>query len=158
MIAPLRMLCALHNTTTVAIGAPWAATKEMMLAAVLIPLSVTAGAWWGGLPGASMAWLVAFPIVYLVSNRFTCAVLGLRVREGLRPLAAAFWSGCAMLAAVWLARRAIGADAPIALLLGIEIAVGGAVYAATMRLLAKALVLEAKTIVRDLMLPKRAER
>ncbi len=151
--APLRMLSSLNNTTTVATGTPGAATKELLLAGVLVPVAVAAGAWWHGLLGASMAWLFSYPIVYLVSNRLTCASIGADIRAGLKPLAVPFIAGCAMLAAVWLVRGAIGTDAPIVLLLGAEIAVGGAVYAATMWLLAKALVLEAKTIVRDMLRP-----
>ena len=156
IIAPLRMLCALHNTTTTAVGAPEAATKELLLAAVLVPLAVTVGAWRGGLAGAAGAWLVAFPIVYLVSNRLTCAAVGLTPFAGLRPLAAPVCSACTMIAGVWLVRRLVGDQAPVGLLLGAEIVAGGIVYAAAMWLMAKPLVIEARAVVRDVLVPGRA--
>ncbi len=158
LVAPLRMLCAFQNTMTLVAGAPEAGTKELALAGVLIPCAVTAGVWWNGVAGASIAWLLAFPIVYWVSNRLTCAAIGAPIRAGLRPLAAPFWSGCAMLAAIWLVRRAIGTEVPTALLLAVEIVVGGTVYLAAISLLAKTVVLEAKTILLDILVPGRAKQ
>lgn len=156
IIAPLRMLCALNNTTATAVGAPQAATKELAFAAVVIPLAVTAGAWRGGLAGAATAWLVAFPIVYLVSNRLTCAAIGLAAREGLRPLVAPLFSGCVMFASIWFVRRMLASDTPVALLLGAEIFTGAAVYAVMMWLVARTVVDGARAFLRDMLRPNRA--
>ena len=156
IIAPLRMLCALNNTTTTAVGVPEAATKELVFAAVVIPLSVTAGAWRGGLAGAATAWLVAFPIVYLVSNRLTCAAVGLATREGLKPLVAPIFSGCMMFAGVWFVRRTLAPDTPLALLLAAQIVTGAAIYAGMMWLVARAVVDGARAFLRDMLRPRRA--
>lgn len=155
IIAPLRMLCALNNTTTTAVGAPEAATKELVFAAVVIPLAVTAGAWWGGLVGAATAWLVTFPVVYLVSNWLTCAAVGLATLAGSRPLVAPIFSGCMMFAGVWFIRRTLSPDTPVALLLGAEIFTGAAVYAGMMWLVARAVVDEARAFLRDMLRPNR---
>ena len=157
IIAPLRMLCALNNTTTTAVGAPEAATKELVLAAVMIPLAVSAGAWWGGLAGAATAWLVAFPIVYLVSVRLTCTAVGLATWEGLRPLVAPIFSGGMMIAGVWLVRRTLAPNAPLALLLGAEIVAGASIYAGMMWLIARPVVDGAQAFLRDMLRPKRAQ-
>ncbi len=154
IVAPLRMLCALNNTTSTAVGAPEAATKELVLAAVLVPLAVGAGGWWGGLAWAAAAWLAAFPVVYLVSNRLTSAAIGLPAWQGLRPLVAPTLSGCLMLTGVWLLRQTLPADTPLALSLGAEIVVGGCIYAGMMWLIARPVVDGAREFMRDMIRPK----
>lgn len=157
LVAPLRMLCSLHNTTATAVGQPEAATKELVVAGMLMPLAVTAGALMNGLAGASFAWLAAFPFVYLLSNRLTCRAIGVSFFAGLRPLAAPVWSGCVMIASVWLVRRAIGADMHPGLLLAAEVVVGALTYAAMMALTARPVLLEAWTFVRDVLMPARRQ-
>jgi len=155
LVAPLRMLCSLHNTTTTAVGQPEAATKELVFAGLLIPLAVTLGALWSGLTGASFAWLAAFPLVYALSIRLTCRAIGFSILDGLRPLAAPVWSGCTMIGAIWLVRRGIGADTRPGMLLAAEVVVGGLVYAAMMALTARPVVIEAWTFVHDVLIPER---
>lgn len=155
LVAPLRMLCSLHNTITTSLGMPEAATKELAIASVLMPVAVSTGAWLDGLTGASLAWLAAFPLVWLLSNALTCAALGRSAGSGIRPLAAPAGAGLAMFAAVWFTARGL-AGGPLALRLVIEIAVGAAVYAGLLWYGARSLVQEAGTFVRDLVRPRPA--
>ena len=156
LIAPLRMLCALHNTITTAAGKPQAATKELAFASFLIPSALLAGTWSGGLNGAAIAWALAFPLVYLLSNALTCAALGSKALNGIRPLAAPLAAALSMSGGIWLARNHLpGAPAPL-LLLGVELVVGALCYALTLRILAPALVREVLSLVRDLLRPGRA--
>jgi teichuronic acid exporter len=156
LVAPLRMLCALHNTISTAAGSPQAATKELAFASVLIPSALLAGTWWGGLQGAAVAWVVAFPLVYLVSNALTCAALGSKAWNGLRPLAAPLAAALVMVGGIWLVRHQLaGAHAPL-LLLVVELIAGALCYALTLRILAPALVREVLSLVSDLLHPSRA--
>ena len=156
IVAPLRMVCALNNTTTTAVGAPEAATKELVLAAVIVPLAVGAGAWWGGLAGAAAAWLAAFPTIYFVSNQLTCAAIGLPTWQGLRPLVAPVFSGSLMFAGVWLLRRLLPSETPLELILGAGIIVGVSIYAAKMWLVARSVVTGAQGFARDMLRPNRS--
>ncbi len=156
IVAPLRMVCALNNTVTTAVGVPEAATKELVLAALIVPLAVGAGAWWGGLAGAAAAWLAAFPTIYLVSNRLTCAAIGLPTWQGLRPLVAPVFSGSLMFACVWLLRRLLPSETPLGLLLGAGIMVGVSIYAATMWLVARSVITGAQAFARDMLRPNRS--
>jgi O-antigen/teichoic acid export membrane protein len=156
LIAPLRMLSALHNTIATAVGMPHTATRELAYASVLVPGAVLAGAWWGGLDGAALAWVVAYPVVYLLSNALTCAAVGSRPREGLQPVLAPAIAGLAMLGTIGLLRRQLGAELPLPLLLAAEIAAGAVVFPVCLQLVAPALMREARALVRDLLRPKRA--
>jgi len=156
LVAPLRMLCALHNTITTAAGTPQAATKELAFASVLIPAALLAGTWAGGLKGAAVAWVLAFPLVYLLSNALTCAALGSKAINGLRPLAAPVGAALSMCLGIWLVRYQLaGAHGPL-LLLAVELIVGALCYALTLRALAPALVREVLSLVSDLIRPGRA--
>ena len=156
LVAPLRMFSALHNTIAAAVGVPEAATKELAFASILIPLAVFAGAWSDGLDGAAVAWLVAFPIVYLLSNALTCAAVRVPARQGLRPVAAPLLAGIVMCAFVWAVRRLCGDGVPLPALFVFEIAAGALSYALTLHLAAPALVRDARTLVGELVNPARA--
>lgn len=155
LTAPLRMLSALNNTIVTAAGAPQAATKELSFACVVVPSAVFAGVWAGGIVGAALAWLLVFPAVYLLSNALTCAAIGARMRDGLRPLAAPMGAGLVMLAAIWFVRVQVGSAHGLPLLLAAEIAAGALAFLASLRLLAPALLRDARTLLRDVLRPRR---
>lgn len=149
LIAPLRMLCSLHNTITTAIGSPQSATKELAFAGVLVPCAVSVGAWWNGLAGAAMAWSLVFPLVYLLSNYLTCTAIGRHWWSGLRPLKAPLSAGVAMLASIWLTRQLLD-QWPTAAQLAAEIVVGALVYSGLLWIAApRHLLLDARRLVRD---------
>lgn len=154
LVAPLRMLGALHNTIATAVGAPQAATRELSYASLLVPGAVFAGAWWGGLDGAALSWVMAYPIVYLLSNALTCAAVGSRVRDGLLPIVAPGLAGLVMLATISLLRLQLATELPLPLLLAAEIAAGALVFPLTLRLIAPALVRDARALVQDVLRPK----
>jgi teichuronic acid exporter len=155
LIAPLRMLCSLHNTITTAIGSPQSATRELIVAGLLVPTAVSVGAWWNGLVGASLAWPLVFPFIYLLSNHLTCAAIGRHWWSGLRPLAVPLGAGLFMLAMVWLTRRVLD-DMPVAVQLGAEILVGALAYGGMLWMAARPLLLEARSLVLELVRPGRS--
>lgn len=150
-IAPLRMLCSLNNTVTTALGVPETATKELLLASVAIPAAVAWGAWTNGLLGAALAWPLAYPLIYLFSNHLTCRAIGVTRWLGLRPLLAPLAAGTAMHGAVWFAGATLEADQPpAAVLLAVEVLVGGVAYVGVLWLVARALLREALDLLRQL--------
>lgn len=155
LVAPLRMLSAFHNTVATAIGKPLAATRELVLASVLIPGSVAFGGWVGGLAGAAVAWLIAYPIVFALSVALTSAVLLQRWREALLPLGAPLCAGASMFGAVWLCRHALGTELPLVGLFVLQITLGGVIYLATLWFAARPLLHDTRELVLDLLRPKR---
>jgi teichuronic acid exporter len=151
VVAPLRMLCSLNNSTTTAVGRPEAATWELAIASVMIPLAVTAGAIWNGLLGASLAWLLAFPMVFIVSNALTCKAISQPVRQGLWPLLAPIGAGAMMFGAVALTREFAADQLHVGVLLALEILVGAATYLAVMALAARDVLSEARAFALDLL-------
>ena len=95
-VAPLRMLSALNNTITSAAGVPQASTIELAVAGLLLPIAVLVGALADGLRGACLAWPVAYPVVYLISNALTCRAVGNSKMRGLMSLGAPLVAGAAM--------------------------------------------------------------
>jgi PST family polysaccharide transporter len=155
LVAPLRMFCAFNNTVVTACGKPEAATRELLLASALLPSAVGVGAWFGGLYGASLAWLLAYPAVYGVSTHLTAHAIGLHRRHALAAVWRPLLAGLAMLAAVTLLRQLLGAQVPLAWRLAGGIATGALVYLAGTWLLARALVLDTHALVLDILRPQR---
>lgn len=156
LVAPLRMLCAFHYTVVTAIGVPEVATRELVFASVCIPAAVATGALLGGLQGAAWAWLLAYPAVYLVSTVLTGRALQLGPQRVARPLLAPLLAGLAMLAAAWACRAALGAQtAPIWRLI-IALPTCALVYLAVLRVAAPAVLLDARSLVLDILRPRRA--
>jgi teichuronic acid exporter len=152
-VAPLRMFSALNNTVTTAAGAPQASTFELVLAGVLLPLGVLSGALLDGLRGACLAWVVAYPIVYVASNALTCRFLGSRQRSGLQPLAAPLGAAMVMWLCIDAVRWQLSATVPTWLLLAVELAVGAASYIAALHALARTVVRDARSLIHDLVRP-----
>ena len=150
LIAPLRMLCSLHNTITTAVGSPQATTLELLVSGVVLPAAIALGAWWNGIFGASMAWLLAFPPIYLFSNALTCSAINRRQWAGIRPVCFPLTAGLSMLTAIWMVREFMPTLHLIALLL-LEILVGATVYLTVLWLVARPLLREARTLAMDLL-------
>jgi teichuronic acid exporter len=155
LAAPLRLLCVFQNTVVTAAGVPSAATLELAIASVVMPAAILAGAVSHGLNGAAVAWVLAFPVVYLVSTKLTSAALGLRLRDGLRPLAAPLLSGALMVAGVWFVKQQLGRQYGLLPLFAIEVVAGAVLYGLAMQLLAPAVVRDGRRLISDLAHPGR---
>jgi teichuronic acid exporter len=154
-VAPLRMLSALNNTVTSAAGAPQASTIELAFAGVLLPVAVLTGAWLDGLYGACLAWPLAYPLVYLISNALTCTAVGGRQRHGLLPLGAPMAAGAAMWLCISGLRWQLEAFIPAPMLLVLELVVGAISYLIAFHILAPALAQDARALTMDLLRPGR---
>jgi teichuronic acid exporter len=149
--APLRMLSALNNTVTTAVGAPRAATIELAFASIVMPLAVIVGVWSDGLHGACVAWPLAYPAVYLLSNWLTCNAVKMPKAHGLQPLFGPITAAAAMWLCIWAIRSHYGADLPTLWLLIAEILAGAISYVLVLHLVARALALDARSLIWDLL-------
>ena len=155
LVAPLRMLSAFHNTVVTAAGRPQAATRELILAAALVPAAVAFGAWIGGLVSASLAWLLAYPVVFAASIVFTSGVLKQQPRQAVAPLVAPLLAGAAMLGSVWLCRDLLSASVSLPVLLSAEVVIGGAIYTGALWMGARGLLAEVRNLALDILRPER---
>jgi teichuronic acid exporter len=154
-VAPLRMLSALNNTITSAAGAPQASTIELAVAATLLPIAVLIGAYADGLNGACLAWPVAYPVVYLLSNALTCRAVGNSIARGLLPLGAPLVAGAAMWLGIVALRSQLSASLPALTLLLLQLLAGAVAYVAALHVIAPALARDARALMWSLLRPGR---
>ena len=155
-VAPLRMLSAFQNTVVTAAGRPEAATRELLFASVLLPVSIGLGAWWGGLYGAALAWPLAYPLVYALSVGLTSAAIRQRWWDAVAPSLMPVAAGVVMVMSIWLCRRAVGTELPLAALLALEIVLGALAYLTVLWFGARPLLEDTRDLVLDLVRPKAA--
>lgn len=155
LVAPLRMICSLHNTITTAVGKPRAATNELMFASVFIPAVVCTGGWMHGVTGAALGWAFAYPFVWLISNALTCRALGTPAANGMRPLAAPLASGVAMVACVY-AIRLLLAETSASARLAVTIVAGAGAYLGTFCIIGRGELRDAVGLARELFRPKQS--
>jgi hypothetical protein len=148
------MLSSFHNTVVTAAGAPEAATRELLLASVLLPCAVGFGAHAGGLDGAALAWPLAYPIVFALSLALTSKAIGQRRRQALQPLLPPAGAGSLMLLAIWGCRQVLALKLPLTALLAVEICVGAMVYLAALWFAARPLLYEARRLTSELLRPE----
>ena len=125
LIMPLRVLSPLLHSGLYAVGRADRSFNITFITAVVMCLSFLVGAQFG-LLGLSLAWLVAFPAVFLMNLIGSGACLGLTTGRILGALSRPALASVVMYAAVAGSRLAV--DAPAAVKLGALIAIGAATY------------------------------
>lgn len=153
LVAPLRMLAAFQNTVVTALDVPSVATREQLMAALVVPTAVAVGGLHGGVGWAAAAWAVCFPAIFAMSVVLTARVMGQPLRLALRPLWGPAAAGAAMLLAVEAARRAAGPGVAPGLQLLLHLALAAAVYLGVLRWLRPALLRETLSLVREMLHP-----
>lgn len=150
-VAPLRMLGALNNLAATSAGRPEAATRELLVASLLLPMAVLFGARQQGLAGACAAWALVYPCIFLLSCRLTSRVVGLPMSCGLRPLVGPMLAGVAMVLVVSGVRRVAGSQWPVGALLTAQIATGAATYVAVLWTVSRHSLREALALAGELL-------
>jgi len=126
---PLHMLAPFMNTAAQGIGRADIALKQVLLAAVVMPVAFLAGVQWG-VVGLSIAWVVAFPFVLLGTLVIFLPVIRLRVTDVLYAIARPALAGLGMYAAVALVRGLIEPKMPMVAQLIILVLSGAIAYGA----------------------------
>ncbi|MBK6802016.1 lipopolysaccharide biosynthesis protein [Novosphingobium sp.] len=123
---PFMTLHVLFGPAASALGRPGLSTRSAIVGSVLMPVCYLVGVNHGPI-GIAIAWLVAWPVLTLLSAVWTLPVIGLSPRalgEGLLP---PILAGTAMGLGVMLLDRLLPA-LPQALRLALLVAAGGAIY------------------------------
>ncbi|MFM5893092.1 MAG: lipopolysaccharide biosynthesis protein [Novosphingobium sp.] len=127
---PWMTLHVLFGPAANACGHPRVTTRSAILGAVLMPLCYMVGVHWGA-PGIAASWLVAYPLLTIISALWIMPLIGVRARDLKEALLPPVLGALAMAAGVTALDRVLPAMSPL-LRLGLEVATGGAIYAGWM--------------------------
>lgn len=147
LMIPLRMLSSITTPALAAHGRPDVGLKNLILAILVMPSAFLLGTRWG-LFGVVAAWIIAYPLVFVIMQYRSLKVLGLSmigyVQRVIRPLIPSLL----MYLIVMLVRSAFEAELSGAWLLVLLIVTGVLAYSSVIFALHPSLVREVLTIVR----------
>jgi teichuronic acid exporter len=147
LVMPIRMASNLLPPALQGVGRPDVSVQNLLLALLVMPVAFAVGTR-GGIVGVCVAWLVAFPLVWLAMLLRSRAALGVGIAEMLRPLALPGACAAAMFAAVVGARGAFAGFEPALLRLAALCAIGAAVFLGTMWLAGRGRLLDVVALAR----------
>lgn len=152
LAVPFRLITMLDPGLLLALGLPKAMLQNRLAGLLLLLVFLIVGALQMGLTGIALAWVVAAPTVWIATAAWNCRRLGWRLSSLLnvatRPLAASIL----MYLSVLLAERELAAhDAPSAVRLVLEMALGAGIYTIVTLLIDRPTFMEAWLLTRDLL-------
>jgi teichuronic acid exporter len=109
LVMPLTMLSPFLNTAFQAIGRPGVVLANVFTAFLLMPLAFWLGIQWG-LFGLSMAWLLCFPLVFLINLWRMLPLVGLKLPAVIAAIARPAIAAGGMYACVAVARNLLSND------------------------------------------------
>jgi len=127
---PWMTLHVLFGPAANACGHPRVTTRSAVLGAVLMPLCYMVGVHWGA-PGIAASWLVAYPLLTIVSAAWIMPLIGIKARDIKDALLPPVLGALAMALGVTLMERALPSMSALTRL-SLEVATGGAIYAGWM--------------------------
>ncbi len=146
-VLPLRLLSNVFPPLLWGIGRPRTSAGNFLLAAVLMPAAFLLGAQFGAL-GLAYAWLLAYPVVFLLNAARVCRAIDLGLGRYLATLLPAALSAALMGLAVTGLDRLLDLPQDGWSTLAILVAAGVVTYGVAILLLAKAHVAELFALVR----------
>lgn len=102
--------------------------RNVLTATVLMPIAFLVGIQWG-LEGLALAWIIGFPVVFLVNLSRMLPLLGLTVWSIFASMAPALLSSAVMYGAVAGARELLASRLSNPVLMASLVVIGVAVYA-----------------------------
>ncbi len=152
LVVPLRMICSILFTTSLALGNRQLDLRNTAANFVLLPSGFFIGAHWG-LEGLCAAWLISVPLAYAFSVPSVIRFIGVRPQDLIAECGAPAIAAGVMYAAVSMLRMALHGQPAIAMLFVLSIA-GGIVYFAAMALISRRHLISARSfagsiLVRD---------
>lgn len=107
LMMPVRMIGHAGDGTLSAIGRPGLGTVNTLVSLVIMVPAFYVGTRYGGLLGATLVWVLIYPIVRLMQLRISLPALGLRLRQYLWPMAGPAAASAVMYIAVIIARMSL---------------------------------------------------
>jgi O-antigen/teichoic acid export membrane protein len=128
LIMPITILGPFLNTAFQGIGQAGVVLRNALTACLVMPVLFWVGTHWG-LVGLSSAWLVGFPLVYVINLRRMLPLVGLRLTDVLAATALPATAALAMYGCVTAARAALPSGLPTPAVLALLVASGVIGYA-----------------------------
>jgi len=132
--AAFRSIVALLDKVLIAVGNPRFVMWLQLWALAILPCAFYVGSHWG-ITGIAMGWVAAYPFVALPLYWKVFRTIGMRSAEYFRAVRPALDATLVMVLAVLALKRILPSAQPLVLRLILEVATGGAAYAATVLLL-----------------------
>lgn len=149
LIVPIRMVCSVMFTTSLALGNRQLDLRNTIANFVLIPSGFLIGAHWG-LVGLCSAWLVSVPLAYAFSVPAVVRFIGMRARDLAAECGAPAAAAGVMYAIVAALRLALDGQPAIVVLVTLS-AAGAVVYFAVMALISRRHLIVARSFARSLL-------
>jgi O-antigen/teichoic acid export membrane protein len=149
LVVPIRMVCSVIFTTSLALGNRQLDLRNTILNFVLLPSGFFVGAHWG-LVGLCSAWLVSVPLAYAFSVPPVLRVIGIRARDLAAECGPPAAAAGVMYAAVAALRAELGGQPAVVALFALS-AAGAVVYFAVMALISRRHLASARSFVRSLL-------
>jgi len=148
LIGPLGMLGGILMPALMGVGRPDLGLRARVIACILMPGAFLVGARWG-LDGVAMAWLIVYPVQFLVVLALSLPVLGLTIRAFLSEMALPLLASAVMGVAVIATRGVLeGWMVPGWAVLSALVLVGAGVYLASTAALGRRLFTESLDLLR----------
>jgi teichuronic acid exporter len=154
LIVPMRMVCSVLFTTSLAMGNRNLDLRNTIVNFILLPSGFFVGAHYG-LVGLCLAWLVSVPLAYAFSVPAVLRLLGMRARDLAVECGAPALAGGVMYAAVVALRLAFDGQLAIVQLFALS-AAGACAYFAVMALVSRRHLVTARNFLRSLFAPRTA--
>lgn len=103
LIMPVHMLAPFMNTVAMGLGRADVALKQVLLASLIMPVAFMIGSRWG-LVGIAVAWVAAFPLVFIGAMLLFLPAIGMRIRDILEAMARPVLASLVMYVMVTVAR------------------------------------------------------
>lgn len=136
IVMPFRMISNFLPAAVDAVGRPDISVKNLLMASVIMPLSFIVGSQFG-IIGLSLAWVAAFPIVFLANLHRSLPALSLRVGPFLATIVWPATASAAMYGSVvaigWATPADVHEVARLALMIGAGVAAYGGLALVTNR-------------------------
>ena len=145
-MVPLRIASATLSTACIAAGHVGMDLKNNITGMLLLAPAFTLGALYGGIIGLAAAWLLMYPVFFVITVVRIASRLEMSIAELLRPLARPGLAGVSMAACILLLQQGL-ASLPGLPLLGVECAAGAAAFVLAVRLLDPGTLVEVRRFV-----------
>ena len=134
-IAPLRLIGSVETPAMTGLGQPRVLLRTKLVVAPCMTLALGVGAWFGGINGAALAWLLVFPLCYGTAFRFVLKAAELPYRTVLGVISGPAAAAALMVVLVRVCVSfATATDVNLVATLSLSICVGALAYVIGLRL------------------------
>jgi O-antigen/teichoic acid export membrane protein len=147
-IAPLRLFNPVVTSFLRAVGHLQISVRNTLFGLVMLPAAIAVGCHWG-IVGASLAWLLTYPVFFGHVIVRTCRVVGLPLSHVIKAIGNPGVGAAVMYLVVYASRQAISDHVRAPVALGILIALGAATYAVYCMAFNRAAIAELWSLIRS---------